>query len=80
MFGFPQALDEQDIDGGGESEQAMLPSSLTLDYPGSKPNGAIHGFDLNSGLSVCEHMRGKEYEREEGLRKKLLKGSEIFKI
>ncbi|XP_041789337.1 solute carrier organic anion transporter family member 3A1-like [Chelmon rostratus] len=57
MFGFPQALDEQDIDGGGESEQAMLPSSLTLEYQGSKPNGAIHGFDINSGLSVCEHLR-----------------------
>ncbi len=60
MFGFPQALDEQDMDGGGESEQAMLPSSLTLEYQGSKPNGAIHGFDINSGLSVCEHLRGKE--------------------
>ncbi len=60
MFGFPQALDEQDIDGGGESEQAMLPSSLTLEYQGSKPNGAIHGFDINSGLSVCDHLRGKE--------------------
>ncbi|KAM7423651.1 hypothetical protein PAMA_000146 [Pampus argenteus] len=57
MFGFPQALDEQDMDGGGESEQAMLPSSLTLEYQGSKPNGAIHGFDMNSGLSVCEHLR-----------------------
>ncbi|XP_022069490.1 solute carrier organic anion transporter family member 3A1-like [Acanthochromis polyacanthus] len=57
MFGFPQALDEQDMDGGGESEQAMLPSSLTLEYQGSKPNGAIHGFDINSGLSVCEHLR-----------------------
>jgi len=60
MFGFPQALDEQDMDGGGKSEQAMLPSSLTLEYQGSKPNGAFHGFDMNSGLSVCEHLRGKE--------------------
>uniref|UniRef100_A0A4W6G3E2 Solute carrier organic anion transporter family member n=1 Tax=Lates calcarifer TaxID=8187 RepID=A0A4W6G3E2_LATCA len=57
MFGFPQALDEQDMDGGGESEQAMLPPSLTLEYQGSKPNGTIHGFDINSGLSVCEHLR-----------------------
>lgn len=53
MFGFPQALDEQGLDSGGESEQAMLPSSLTLD----KPNRSMHGFDLNSGLSVCEHLR-----------------------
>lgn len=65
MFGFPQALDEQDMDGGGESEQAMLPSSLTLEYQGSKPKGAIHGFDINSGLSVCEHLRGKKEHRRD---------------
>lgn len=59
MFGFPQALDEQDMDGGGESEQAMLPPSLSMEYQGSKPNGAFYGFDMNSGLSVCEHLRGK---------------------
>lgn len=60
MFGFPQALDEQHLDGGGESEQAMLPSSLTPEYPGSKPRGSTHGLDLNSGLSVCEHLRGED--------------------
>ncbi|XP_061670242.1 solute carrier organic anion transporter family member 3A1-like [Syngnathoides biaculeatus] len=56
MFGFPQALDEQGLDGGGESEQAMLPSPLSLDYR-AKAKGGIHGFDLNSGLSVCQHLR-----------------------
>lgn len=66
MFGFPQALDEQDMDGGGESEQAMLPSSLTLEYQSSKPKGSIHGFDINSGLSVCEHLRGKKECRRSG--------------
>lgn len=71
MFGFPQALDEQDMDGGGESEQAMLPSSLTLEYQSSKPKGSIHGFDINSGLSVCEHLRGKKECRRTG-RKELL--------
>lgn len=71
MFGFPQALDEQDMDGGGESEQAMLPSSLTLEYQSSKPKGSIHGFDINSGLSVCEHLRGKKECRRSG-RKELL--------
>lgn len=59
MFGFPQALDEQDMDGGAESEQAMLPSSLTLDFQDAKSNGAIHSLDMNSGLSVCEHLRSK---------------------
>lgn len=57
MFGFPQALDEQGLDGGGESEQAMLPSPLSLDYQ-DKVRVGIHGFDLNSGLSVCQHLRG----------------------
>ncbi|XP_028999913.1 solute carrier organic anion transporter family member 3A1-like isoform X2 [Betta splendens] len=57
MFGFPQALDEQDMDGGAESEQSMLPSSLSLDLQDTKANGAVHGFDMNSGLSVCEHLR-----------------------
>ncbi|KAM9409011.1 solute carrier organic anion transporter family member 3A1-like isoform 2-T2 [Pholidichthys leucotaenia] len=57
MFGFPQALDEQDMDGRVESEQAMLPSSLSLEYQGSKPIGAFRGFDINGGLSVCEHLR-----------------------
>lgn len=64
MFGFPQTLNEQDMDGGGESEQAMLPSSLTLEYQGSKPKGSMHGFDMNSGLSVCEHLRGEQAHRD----------------
>uniref|UniRef100_A0AAZ3R0H3 Solute carrier organic anion transporter family member n=1 Tax=Oncorhynchus tshawytscha TaxID=74940 RepID=A0AAZ3R0H3_ONCTS len=58
MFGFPQSLNEQDVDSGGESEQAMLPPSLSRDYEGNKPtNGVIHGFQANSGLTCCEHMR-----------------------
>ena len=62
MFGFPQSLNEQDVDSGGESEQAMLPPSLSRDYEGNKPtNGAIHGFQANSGLTCCEHMRGDIY-------------------
>lgn len=67
MFGFPQALDEQDMDGGAESEQAMLPSSLTLDFQETKPNGVIHSFDINSGLSVCQHLRGKRQLQGRGL-------------
>ncbi|XP_005802554.1 solute carrier organic anion transporter family member 3A1-like [Xiphophorus maculatus] len=57
MFGFPQALDEQDMDARGESEQAMLPTSLSLESQDSKPNGDFRGFDMNSGLSVWEHLR-----------------------
>lgn len=80
MFGFPQALDEQDMDVGAESEQAMLPSSLSMEYQGSKPKAAIHGFDMNSGLSVCEHLRG---EMEQGWKFKnstvmTLKGTRVI--
>ncbi|XP_019910973.1 solute carrier organic anion transporter family member 3A1 isoform X5 [Esox lucius] len=59
MFGFPQSLDEQDGDsGGGESEQAMLPQSLSGDYEGSRgANGAIHSLEANSGLTCCQHLR-----------------------
>ncbi|XP_045564782.1 solute carrier organic anion transporter family member 3A1 [Salmo salar] len=58
MFGFPQSLNEQDVDIGVESEQAMLTPSLSRDYEGNKPtNGVIHGFQANSGLTCCEHMR-----------------------
>uniref|UniRef100_A0A8C8DE55 Solute carrier organic anion transporter family member n=1 Tax=Oryzias sinensis TaxID=183150 RepID=A0A8C8DE55_9TELE len=53
MFGFPQALDEE-MEAGGESEQAMLPPSLSQEYRGSKSNGS---FDMNSGLSVWQHLR-----------------------
>ncbi|KAM9422185.1 solute carrier organic anion transporter family member 3A1-like [Salvelinus alpinus] len=58
MFGFPQSLNEQDVDSGGESEQAMFPPSLSRDYERNKPtNGGIHGFQASSGLTCCEHMR-----------------------
>ncbi|CAL8351015.1 unnamed protein product [Merluccius merluccius] len=58
MFGFPQSLDPQDVDSGGESEQAMLPPSLNSEYHGNKPgNAAVISFDVNSGLTVCQHLR-----------------------
>ena len=58
MFGFPQSLDPQDVDSGVESEQAMLPPSLNTEY--DKPgNAAVLHFDVNSGLTVCQHLRGE---------------------
>ncbi|MEQ2209380.1 Solute carrier organic anion transporter member 3A1, partial [Xenoophorus captivus] len=57
MFGFPQVLDEQDMVAQGESEQAILPTSLSLESQDSKPNGDFRGFDINSGLSVWEHLK-----------------------
>lgn len=63
MFGFPQALDEQDMDARGESEQAMLPTSLSHESQDSKSNGEFRGFEMNSGLSVWEHLRGEDVKR-----------------
>ncbi|MEQ2306699.1 Solute carrier organic anion transporter member 3A1, partial [Ameca splendens] len=57
MFGFPQVLDEQDMVAQGESEQAILPTSLSLESQDSKSNGDFRGFDINSGLSVWEHLK-----------------------
>ncbi|CAF94544.1 unnamed protein product, partial [Tetraodon nigroviridis] len=58
MFGFPQALDERQLGGGGgESEQAMLPPSLAPEGPAPGRRGSVLGSDADAGLSVCEHLR-----------------------
>ena len=73
MFGFPQSLDPQDVDSGAESEQAMLPPSLNTEY--NKPgNAAVLSFDVNSGLTVCQHLRGEGGE-DIGMRR----GEEVLK-
>ena len=80
MFGFPQSLDPQDVDSGAESEQAMLPPSLNTEY--NKPgNAAVLSFDVNSGLTVCQHLRGEEgrARRREGEDIGMRKGEEVLK-
>ncbi|XP_016347758.1 solute carrier organic anion transporter family member 3A1 [Sinocyclocheilus anshuiensis] len=59
MFGFPQSLPGKEVEGGLESEQAMLPSSLPQDYEKSKPsNGVPQNYQPNSNsLSCCQHLR-----------------------
>lgn len=60
MFGFPQSLPCKEVEGGLESEQAMLPSSLAQDYEKSKPsNGVVQNYQPNSNsLSCCQQLRG----------------------
>ncbi|KAG7468201.1 hypothetical protein MATL_G00140320 [Megalops atlanticus] len=60
MFGFPQSLSDREGEGGGESQQAMLPANSTLpqDYEGSKPsNGVLRHPEPNGTLSCCEQLR-----------------------
>ncbi|XP_077569983.1 solute carrier organic anion transporter family member 3A1-like [Stigmatopora nigra] len=56
MFGFPQSLDDRVLESGGESRRAMLPSPLGSDCR-AKSKAGVHGFDMNAGLSVCQHLR-----------------------
>lgn len=60
MFGFPQSLPGKEVEGGLESEQAMLPSSLAQDHEKSKPsNGVLQNHQPNgNSLSCCQQLRG----------------------
>lgn len=60
MFGFPQSLPSMEVEGVLEIEQAMLPSSLPLDYEKSKPsNGVLQNHQPNSNnMSCCQQLRG----------------------
>uniref|UniRef100_A0A8C1J4K8 Solute carrier organic anion transporter family member n=1 Tax=Cyprinus carpio TaxID=7962 RepID=A0A8C1J4K8_CYPCA len=59
MFGFPQSLPGKEVEGGLESEQAMLPSSLAQDHEKSKPsNGVLQNHQPNgNSLSCCQQLR-----------------------
>ncbi len=57
MFGFPQSLPGKEVEGGLESEQTMLPSSLPQDYEKSKPSNGVYQPNSNN-LSCCQHLRG----------------------
>ncbi|XP_051953612.1 solute carrier organic anion transporter family member 3A1-like [Xyrauchen texanus] len=59
MFGFPQSLPCREVEGGVESEQAMLPPSLAQDNEKSKSsNGVLQNCQPNSNsLSCCQQLR-----------------------
>ncbi|XP_026086673.1 solute carrier organic anion transporter family member 3A1-like [Carassius auratus] len=59
MFGFPQSLPGKEVEGGLESEQAMLPSSLPQDPEKSKPsNGVLQNCQPSgNSLSCCQQIR-----------------------
>ncbi|MFT7806723.1 solute carrier organic anion transporter family member 3A1-like [Arapaima gigas] len=53
MFGFPQSLAEQDGGSGCESEQAMLPKSLSQVYERPKPSNGVLQHHEPSGRPSC---------------------------
>lgn len=59
MFGFPQSLPSMEREeGGADSEQVMLPPSLSADYEAPKPsNGAAHGHEAANGATCCQQLR-----------------------
>ncbi|XP_061577871.1 solute carrier organic anion transporter family member 3A1 isoform X2 [Cololabis saira] len=58
MFGFPQSLPTKEKEEGTESEQVMLPPSLSPEYETPKPsNGAALGHEPVSSATCCQQLR-----------------------
>uniref|UniRef100_A0A3Q3QE96 Solute carrier organic anion transporter family member n=1 Tax=Monopterus albus TaxID=43700 RepID=A0A3Q3QE96_MONAL len=58
MFGFPQSLPTREKEDGGDSEQAMLPPSLSSEYETSKPsNGVVRNLEPANSPTCCQQLR-----------------------
>uniref|UniRef100_A0A3Q3LGP1 Solute carrier organic anion transporter family member n=1 Tax=Mastacembelus armatus TaxID=205130 RepID=A0A3Q3LGP1_9TELE len=58
MFGFPQSLPTKDREEAGDSEQVMLPPSLTPEYGTPKPsNGVMHSHEPANSPTCCQQLR-----------------------
>ncbi|XP_072241904.1 solute carrier organic anion transporter family member 3A1 [Leuresthes tenuis] len=58
MFGFPQSLPSSERDEGAESEQVMLPPSLTPDCETPKPsNGVVLSHEPANSPTCCQQLR-----------------------
>uniref|UniRef100_A0A3B3BHM2 Solute carrier organic anion transporter family member n=1 Tax=Oryzias melastigma TaxID=30732 RepID=A0A3B3BHM2_ORYME len=58
MFGFPQSLPKMEKDEGAESEQVMLPNSLSSDSETPKPsNGLILSNEADNSPTCCQQLR-----------------------
>lgn len=58
MFGFPQSLPRRDGEDGGESEQAMLSPTTSLDYKMPNPsNGVVHNHEPRNSPTCCQQLR-----------------------
>lgn len=60
MFGFPQSLPTKEREEGVDSEQVMLPPSLSSDYETPKSsNGVVHNHEAANGATCCQQLRGE---------------------
>lgn len=60
MFGFPQSLPTKEREEGADSEQVMLPPSLSQDYETPKPsNGIAHNHEPANSPTCCQQLRGE---------------------
>ncbi|KAG7216059.1 hypothetical protein INR49_007811, partial [Caranx melampygus] len=58
MFGFPQSLPTKEREEGADSEQVMLPPSLSQDYETPKPsNGVAHNHEPANSPTCCQQLR-----------------------
>ncbi|KAL3061579.1 solute carrier organic anion transporter family member 3A1 [Trematomus bernacchii] len=58
MFGFPQSLPIKEREEGAESEQVMLPPSLSADYETPKPsNGVVRNHEPANSPTCCQQLR-----------------------
>ncbi|XP_056137302.1 solute carrier organic anion transporter family member 3A1 isoform X2 [Lampris incognitus] len=58
MFGFPQSLPSREDEGRADSEQAMLPPTLSPDYATPKPsNGVARTHEPANSPTCCQQLR-----------------------
>ncbi|XP_056271715.1 solute carrier organic anion transporter family member 3A1 [Pseudoliparis swirei] len=58
MFGFPQSLPTSEREEGADSEQVMLPPSLSPDYETPKPsNGVVRNHEPANSPTCCQQLR-----------------------
>ncbi|KAK5867435.1 hypothetical protein PBY51_011927 [Eleginops maclovinus] len=58
MFGFPQSLPIKEREEGADSEQVMLPPSLSADYETPKPsNGVVCNHEPANSPTCCQQLR-----------------------
>ncbi|KAM9754800.1 solute carrier organic anion transporter family member 3A1 isoform 2-T2 [Menidia menidia] len=58
MFGFPQSLPSKERDEGTESEQVMLPPSLSSEFETPKPtNGVVVSHEPANSPTCCQQLR-----------------------
>ncbi|KAG7522548.1 solute carrier organic anion transporter family member 3A1-like [Solea senegalensis] len=58
MFGFPQSLPTAEREEGVDSEQAMLPPSLSSEYETPKnSNGVVHCHELANSATCCQQLK-----------------------